>query len=176
MTSASSSAIEVFIIAALTADGYLGQHGNHSSLDWRSKEDGQFFVSKTLEAGAVVMGSTTFATMSRPMPRRKHYVLTSDQSKYAEYDPTVVLGLTESPEGVVRRAAQDGFSQLAVCGGSSVYTQFIKSGLVSRLFLTYEPILFGQGITLFDQPLEQQLHLTKVHDLSDQTKVFEYSL
>lgn len=168
--------IDIFIIAALSADGFLGQSKDHSSIDWRSKEDGQFFMQKTREAKAVVMGSTTFATMRRPMPNRKHYVLTSNPSRYDQYDKELVEGIAGAPQEVISRVMQDGFSQLAVCGGSSVYSQFLESGLVSSIFISYEPIFFGQGVSLFDRSFYQHLKLRNIIDLSEQTKVFEYIL
>ncbi|MCA9372507.1 dihydrofolate reductase [Candidatus Woesebacteria bacterium] len=161
--------MEVFIIAAVTLDGFVGRNKTHSSIDWRSKEDGQFFIEKTKEAGALVMGSTTFATMRRPMPGRQHYVLTSDPSQYAEYDPKAVLGLTASPEEVVAQAQSDGYTQLAVCGGSSVNTQFMQAGVVTTLYLSIEPVLFGQGIALFNDPIQPKLRLLETRHLSEQT-------
>lgn len=168
--------MHVFIIAAISADGFISRYDEHSSISWRSKEDGQFFIQKTKEAGALVMGATTFGTMRRPMPGRKHYVLTRDPSKFAEYDKSVVEAVTLTPAEIVKKAEDDGYTQLAVCGGSSVYAQFSKAGFVDRLFLTYEPVLFGQGIPLFSDPMEQWLHLESTTNLSDQTVLREYSL
>lgn len=167
------SNIEVFLIAAQTLDGFIGRDKEDSSLNWRSKADGRFFIEKTKQAGAVVMGSTTFATMRRPMPGRKHYVLTSNPDKFVEYDASVVVAINGSAHEVVKKAVSDGYSQLAVCGGGSVYTQFLKSGLVDRVYLTIEPVFFGEGIKLFDQPILEHLHLEQVINLTEQTIVLD---
>lgn len=166
--------MEVFLIVALSADGFLGRDSQHSSVEWRSKEDGRFFMEKTREAGAVVMGSTTFFTMRRPMPERKHYVLTSNPPRFADYDPNQVVALTTTPDEVVARAQLDGFDKLAICGGSNVYTQFVESNLVDKFYLTIEPVFFGEGIKLFDKELDKSLELTEIHHLSSQTIVLEY--
>ncbi len=168
--------MEVFIIAALSLDGFLGRSADHSSITWRSKEDSDFFMQKTREACAVVMGSTTFSTMRRPMPGRKHYVLTSNTQQYSSYDENLVVGLNFQPKQVVELAKQDGYSQLAICGGSSVYTQFMQAGLVDKLYLTIEPVLFGQGIKLFNDSIEANLNLVQTHHLSDQTIVQELAV
>ncbi len=168
--------MEVFIIAALSLDGFLGRSADHSSITWRSREDSEFFMQKTREAGAVVMGSTTFSTMRRPMPGRKHYVLTSNPQQYSSYDTNQVIGVNIQPKEVVELAEQDGYLQLAVCGGSSVYTQFMNAGLVDKLYLTIEPILFGQGIKLFNDTLDIKLRLIQTHHLSDQTIVQELAV
>lgn len=166
--------MEVFLIVALTADGFVGRDEAHSSINWRSKADGQFFIDKTKRAGAVVMGSTTFKTMRRPMPGRKHYVLTSNPHQFAGHDPAVVLPLSGTPQEIIAQAESDGYAQLAICGGSTVYTQFAAANAIDRYFITIEPILFGKGIRLFSQPLEQELQLVQVHQISDQSVVLEY--
>lgn len=165
--------MEIFIIAAITTDGFVGRDEHHSSIQWRSTEDGAFFTQKTREARAVVMGSTTFRTMRRPMPDRKHYVLTSKPEQFADSDPNQVVGINASVADLIAQVAADGFSQLAVCGGASVNRQFLLAGLVDRLYLTIEPVLFGQGISLFDQSIESKFTLAHIHQLSDQTVVHE---
>lgn len=168
--------LDVFLIAALSADGFLAQESQQSSLTWRSREDGRFFTQVTKQARALVMGATTFATMRRPLPERKHFVLTRAPEQFAHYDPVEVEALTATPAEVVARAERAGFTQLAVCGGSSVYRQFVETGLVNRAYLTVEPIWFGQGVSLFDRPLLQRLELLNVIELSVKTKVFEYKI
>lgn len=166
--------MEVFIIVALTADGFIGRDENHSSINWRSLADSEFFISKTKEAGAVVMGSRTFNTMKRPMPGRKHYVLTSSQEEFSNYDQSEVLAMSATPLEVITKARADGYKKLAVCGGSSVYTQFVEAGVVDRFYLTIEPVFFGNGVRLFNQPMAEQLKLVGVHKISDQSIVLEY--
>lgn len=166
--------MEVFLIVALTADGFVGRSEGHSSITWRSKADGTFFIEKTKQAGVVVMGSTTFKTMRRPMPGRKHYVLTSNPHQFSEYDPAVVLPMGGTPQEIIAQAKADGYEQLALCGGSSVYSQFAAADAIDRYFITIEPILFGEGIRLFSESLEQHLKLVQVHQISDQSIVLEY--
>jgi dihydrofolate reductase len=165
--------MEVFLIAALTLDGFLGRDEQHSSINWRSQADADFFISKTKEARSVVMGSRTFLTMKRPMPGRKHFVLTSDPSKFEQYDSEQVLAMTATPQEVVDQAIKDGFEQLAICGGSSVYTQFVEADLVDRFYLTIEPLFFGEGIGLLNKPMSKHLKLVAVHQISDQSIVLE---
>lgn len=166
--------MEVFLIVALSADGFLGRDSQHSSVEWRSKEDGRFFMEKTREAGAVVMGSTTFFTMRKPMPGRKHYILTSSPEKFSDYDQNQVTALSANPQEVVARAKTDGFEKLAICGGSNVYAQFVENNLVDKFYLTIEPVFFGDGVRLFDRELGKSLELIEVHHLSSQTVVLEY--
>jgi dihydrofolate reductase len=51
--------MKVFLIAAVTADGFIGRDASHLA-DWTSPEDKKLFRKLTTEAGVVVMGSKTF--------------------------------------------------------------------------------------------------------------------
>ncbi len=171
--------MEVFIIAAMTADGFIARRADQVSTTWTSKEDKQWFVKKTKEAKVIVMGRTTFETIGAPRSGRSILVLSS-AGKTSLDSTDLELGqvtqLAISPVDLVARLQELAVEQLAVCGGSSVYTQFMQAGLVDRLFLTIEPVLFGQGISLFNHSLENKIELVQVHDLSEQTKVMEYEV
>ena len=139
--------IKIVLIAAVSADGKIAERGDQSSLDWTSKEDTQFFVKRTKEAGVVIMGRKTFETIGRPLKERLTIVMTSllegktSQEGVLEYT-------TASPKEILADLDSRGYKEAAICGGSSVYGQFLKEGLVDELFLTIEPVLFGSGVPL----------------------------
>lgn len=169
--------MEIFIIAAMTADGFIARRSDQKSTVWTSQEDKQWFVQKTKEAKVCVMGRTTYETIGAPRSGRSILVLSSAGKTTLEAQDLELEQVTQvslSPLELVTLLHELGVEQLAVCGGSSVYTQFLQAGLVDRLYLTIEPVLFGQGISLFNQPLENKIELVQVHDLSEQTKVMEY--
>ncbi len=168
--------MHTFIIAAVSADGFIACHDSHLSTKWTSKEDLQFFSQRTKQAGACVMGYSTFATIGRPLPGRVIYVLTRDASKLAGCDPEFVRPVECAPAELAHRVQADGFSELAVCGGASVYAQFMQAGLVDTLYLTYEPIVFGQGISLFSEGMEQHLELQELRKLNDHAVLHTYSV
>jgi dihydrofolate reductase len=64
--------MKVFVIAALSADGFIAQAEDHVA-DWTGTEDKKLFVQLTKEAGIMVMGSKTLATIGRALPGRHHY-------------------------------------------------------------------------------------------------------
>ena len=169
--------MEVFIIAALTADGFIARRADQKSTVWTSQEDKQWFVQKTKEAKVCVMGRTTFETIGAPRSGRSILVLSSAGKTTLDLQDLELGRVTQvslSPAELLTRLYELGVEQLAVCGGSSVYTQFLHAGVVDRLYLTIEPVLFGQGISLFNHHLENKIELVQVHDLSAQTKVLEY--
>lgn len=177
-----------FIIAATTADGFIARAKDESSFTWTSREDKQWFRDKTKQAQCAIFGRTTFETFNRPLPNRLNLVYsrskpdefaqkTDQELAEARQNNETQLYYTQlSPEEVIQKLGRAGYSQLAVSGGSSVYTQFMKAGVVKKLFLTAEPVLFGTGITLFSEEVPAQLRLVATHELSDQSMVFEYTV
>tara|TARA_B100001971_G_C18031778_1_gene452938 strand:- start:197 stop:685 length:489 start_codon:yes stop_codon:yes gene_type:complete len=160
--------MKTFIIAALTADGLIGKNSSHRSLNWRSKADSDFFISKTREAGIVVMGKNTFETMKRPMPDRVHIVYSHEAIDGVETTKA-------SPAELLADIKKRGFNEVAICGGSSIYTLFMQANLVDTLYLTIEPQLFGSGVPLFTDELDTQLQLISTKQVND-TVLLEYNV
>lgn len=145
--------IKVSIIVAETADGFIAKEANHPAL-WTSKEDKKHFVEITKRAGVVIMGSTTWKTLPKPMKDRLNIVYTRSGETYEGAESTSL-----EPKELIDSLESRGFSEVAICGGSSIYTLFLKAGVVDTIYLTIEPILFGKGISIFNEQLELKLEL-----------------
>lgn len=172
-----------FLIAALTADGFIGRDSTHLSTRWTSKEDAKFFRTKSKEAGVIIMGRKTYDTMGKPLPGRINVVYTRQApagqatlENATELEPGQLYYTSLAPAQVIEKLAQLGQTQLAVSGGASVYRQFLQAGVVDELFLTIEPVLFGEGVRLLDQSTQLALQLREVIQLSNQTIVLHYQV
>lgn len=163
--------MNTFIIAAITADGFIGRGAHHLSTRWTSQADKEFFTSKTKAAGVVVMGRSTFDTINRALPGRRTIVMTSRQLEVNGIEPT-----TESPTEIVARLKAQGVNELAICGGATVYTQFLQANVVDELFLTVHPTVFGAGVTLFNADVEAKLQLIEAKSIGDDTVLLHYSV
>lgn len=161
--------MKTFIIAALTADGFIAKSADHKA-DWTSKADKKFFQAKTKEAGVVIMGSRTYETVGMPLKDRRNIVYTRNK-KFEGVETT-----NEEPGTLLSRLEKEGVREVAVCGGASIYSLFMESGLVDKLFLTIEPISFGQGISLFDKAMESKLELVDATKLEGGAVVLEYNV
>src|SRR5260370_1068020 len=130
--------MNVFIIAAITVDGFIAEESDQKSTSWTSQEDKKFFVERTKQAKAMVMGSTTYKTIGRPLPGRLNIVYSKNTAQFEEdlshYDQSQLRITQESPVEIVRQLDSEGFSEVAICGGASVYSLFMKSGLVNKLY------------------------------------------
>lgn len=162
--------MHTFLIAALTADGYIGKSSSHLA-NWTSKEDKEFFSEKSKKARVIVMGYNTFQTIGKPLPERVNVV-------YAP-EGTVIEGVEvtqKEPKELIEDLESRGFTEVVIAGGAQIYTMFMQSGLVDTLYLTIEPIIFGSGINLFNAEIESNLQLESEKKLNDNTILLEYSV
>jgi dihydrofolate reductase len=183
--------MHVSLIAAQSLDGFIAPHTQVgvASTTWTSREDSRFFKEKSTEIGLVVMGRTTWETIPinhRPLQGRLNIVLTSkpetiEQSQDISKLPPPSAKLTQAtfttnlePAKLTALLGEKGYTHLAVVGGASVYTTYMQANLVDTLYITIEPVVFGQGISLFDKPLKSRVHLAQVKQLSDTVIVLKY--
>ena len=162
--------MRVFLIAALSADGFIAKTSTHTPMEWTSKEDKQFFVETTKKAGVVVMGQNTYETIGKPLPGRHNVVYSRDR----QYEGVQVT--QAEPEALLKELESKGYKEVAVCGGSTIYTMFMEAGVVDKLYLSVEPVLFGQGMTLFNKELDVKLVLVQERKLGEQTLLLEYDV
>ncbi len=167
--------INVILIAAVSADGKIAERADQSSLDWTSKEDTQFFVKRTKEAGVMIMGRKTFETIGKPLKERLIVVMTS--STEGKTSQTGILEYTTaSPKEILEDLTERGYKEAAICGGSSVYAQFLKEGLVDEVFLTIEPVLFGSGVPLATDFSRINMTLVDTTRLGDQAVLLHFKV
>lgn len=116
----------ISIIAALAHNGVIGKN---NKLPWHLPADFEYFKKNTL-GKTIVMGLNTFKSIGeRPLPDRKTIILNNNPN----YTP---------PKGCLAAGSIDevleitkGEKELMICGGASVYRQFLP--LAQRLYLTY---------------------------------------
>lgn len=180
----------VTLLAAVSIDMFISPKDQQRfpSTSWTSKEDRAFFVKKSKEISVMLMGANTFQTINRALPERLTIVITHhpDQMETTFLDKHQLTELPENlrftnqgVEEIISSLEREGYVELALCGGASLYSQFLRANLVDRLFLTLEPIIFGEGVALFSQLGEKNL---KLKLLSEQklnetgTLVLEYQV
>jgi dihydrofolate reductase len=167
--------MKVIAIAAITADGMIARSAQHHT-NWTSKADKQMFAAASRQAGVVILGRTTFATFPKPLKDRLHIVLTSHPDHFVS-TPGVVEYTAAAPEEILRSLEERGFSEVIIGGGASIYRQFIEAGLVDELWLTIEPVLFGEGVSLLGAgQVEIHLRLLEMAPLSSETIQLKYAL
>ncbi len=163
--------MQIFIIAALTADGFIAKNKDQISTDWTSKEDKKFFSERTKQAGAIVFGYNTYKTIGKPLPNRLNIVYSNKEEKINGVEVT-----QKEPKDLLRDLEARGFKEVAICGGATIYTMFMEAGVVDKLYLTIEPVLFGSGMTLFNKKFDRKLKLISMSKLGEGTILLEYNV
>lgn len=128
--------IEFVLIAALSDNHVIGW-GN--DLPWRIPADLKHFKATTLDH-VMVMGSNTWRSFgSKPLPKRRHVVITSRPEAFGidEKDRDVVTLASDLKTALASariHARANGQNQIFVIGGANVYEQMID--LADRMILT----------------------------------------
>ena len=186
--------MQVFLIAALTADGFIARSNDDKSFDWTSLADRKFYVQKIKQADAIVMGRKSFETFTRYPKDSRWLIYSSKPEDFKNPKPNIInaKSTSEPAKNLLARLKKDNCQQVAICGGQSIYSLFVKTGLVDTLYLTIEErVEFGQGVGLLNSEskiknqkfgskkiilfgFEYQLVNTK--QLAEKTKLLEYKL
>jgi len=149
---------------------------------WKSTEDQNFFHSLHKKYSLVVMGKKTYEVFKHHMVFQKNQlriVMTSHPELYATQTIPHKLEFTdESPQELVMRVSKNGYKTMLLAGGGTLNTAFFKSHLVNELYLTIEPILFGDGISIVTKDCQDiHLHLLSVKRLNTQgTLLLQYRI
>ncbi len=118
--------MRISMIAAVARKNRAIGKDNH--LLWHIPEDFKHFKDTT-SGHAIIMGENTFHSIGKPLPNRTNIVL-SQTDGFAPEGVVVVRSIDEALEAAKEFEAEEVF----VCGGASVYKQFLP--MVDRLYLT----------------------------------------
>lgn len=163
--------MKITLVMAMTVDGKIARHHTHYP-DWTGKADKRMFKQLTMGAGVIIMGSRTYATIGKPLPERLNWVMTRRPQHFSAAENLVFSD--DPPEAIVAHLAARGYSQAALTGGATINTLFARAGLIHEMVLTVTPRLFGQGLSLFAEPLEMDLELLDRRELDPGTLVLHY--
>jgi len=132
---------------AITADGKIAKTADHFA-NWTSGADKKMFVEKTKSAGVIIMGLTTYQTIGRPLPGRLNIILTPEPEKEQNI-PDSLEFTSLSPQNILIDLEKRNFSEAIIGGGATINGLFLKENLIDEIWLTVEPKIFGEGISLF---------------------------
>lgn len=139
--------MKVILLMAITVDGKIAKYTTHPAT-WTSKADKKVFIETTKNAGVIIMGQTTYDTIGRPLPGRLNIVMNPNPD--ASKNLPGILEFTKSqPPELLKELAARGFSTVIIGGGATINGLFLSKGLLDEVWLTIEPRLFGEGLSLF---------------------------
>jgi dihydrofolate reductase len=166
-------------IVAMSLDGRITKHQSEG-VAFTSQEDKRYFsqVLKTFDCcvlGAKTFESTKTTILKSNQTERLQIVLTRDPNNYQRYTQPDRLEFSDLPIGEVLADLQDRQKhRCAILGGSWVYAECLEHGLMDELWVTLEPLIFGEGKHLVDRIVDCQLSLQSVDRLSSNTLLLKY--
>lgn len=158
------------MVMAMTADGKIAKDKSQLA-DWTSSEDKQSFVALTKQHGAIMMGQNTFATFPAPLKGRLNVVFTKEENPQPIDGVKWVSG---EPEAVLTDLENMGYKSVVLGGGSTLNGLFLERRLITEIYLTVEPKIFGSGLGLFTGDGTAELRLAEADRLNDNTLRLHY--
>ena len=141
---------EGILIAAVTVDGFIARH-NHEVTTW--SKDLHLFKEQTL-GHPVVMGSNTYDTLAAELEGRE----------------MIVVHRTDEPESILADIDSD---RCFIIGGGKTYARFAP--YLTHLYITPHPIVFGNGVPLFDGDIpELNLSFQNMITIDKKDGIFQY--
>ena len=141
---------EVILIAAVTVDGFIARH-NREVTTW--SKDLHLFKEQTL-GHPVVMGSNTYDTLAAELEGREK----------------IVVHRTDDPESILADIESD---RCFIIGGGKTYARFAP--YLTHLYITPHPIVFGNGVPLFDGDIpELNLSFQNMITIDKKDGIFQY--
>lgn len=141
--------MNVILVMVQTVSGKITKGDDPDIYSWTSKEDKDFFFGMLNKYSLVIMGSSTYEAAKeniKPEQRRKRIVLTRHPEKFDEDKiPGKIEFTDEEPGELIKGLESEGYDQLLLVGGGETNTRFFEKNIVCELYITIEPLLFGQG-------------------------------
>ena len=140
----------ITLVAVMSLNSKITQGLDIAISDWASNEDGDFFKKLLAKHKVFIMGSTTYNSVKpRPSAEKLRIILSRNPSSHQDEQISGKIEFTDaSPAIIVADLKKRGHGQALLLGGSEIYSLFLDSGLVSEMYITIEPSIFGTGLNL----------------------------
>lgn len=173
--------MEVIGVVAISLDGCITRHDSEG-VSFTSDADKRYYRQALTTFDCSIFGSTTFEVgMEDILPAlasdRLRVVWTRQPEKYRQY---AWKGKLEFKAGELAEILEElrvrGKQRCAILGGTRVYTECVREGLMQALWVTLEPLGFGSGKRLFEGEVDFHFRLQSVEHLSDNTLLLKYHI
>jgi dihydrofolate reductase len=117
----------------------------------------------------VLVGNNTYKTAIKPLSKRNCIVLSRSASKLVSKSAKLQYCNLDKVN-LNQLIKKSGYHNVAILGGAQTYTFCLQNNLLDELYLTIEPLVFGQGIDLFaaDVSLDKKFKLISTKKLNKQ--------
>ncbi|HSW97748.1 MAG TPA: dihydrofolate reductase family protein [Candidatus Saccharimonadales bacterium] len=183
---ASKRKIKITAVTVASLDGRFTKGTEKNVYHWSSPEDFAQFSHIRSQHNLIIMGSGTFEYAMKYQEsglkaekERLRVVMTKYPEKYTQYEiPGQIEFTDESPEKLIVRLENEGYTRLLFLGGHNLLASFLEEDLIDELFITIEPRIFGMGSILStSKDVDTQLQLIESKQLNSQgTLLLHYNV
>lgn len=175
--------MKLTLVVVTSSDGktYIEKYADHH-VTWASKEDQEYFFNKIINiATLIIMGRNTYESSKEIMKHRegrKRVVMTNTPEKYKkESIPNQLEFTNENPKSLIKRLEKEGFAEAYHVGGAGSASAFFKEKLITNIYQTIEPKIFGVGVGIVDGEFEIDLKLESLEQLNQKgTILLKYAV
>ena len=166
-------------IAVMSLDGCLTRHDEEGTA-FASAADQKHFREALRIFDCAVMGGGSYrvareSILADRAAARLRVVLTRTPGRYAADARSGVLEFrSDDIASVIESLAARGYSQCAVVGGARLLTSCLQAKLLGELWLTLEPVAFGEGRRLIEGAAEFRFELVSMEMLGASTVLLRY--
>lgn len=138
------------IVAGISLNGKItDKHGDFSK--YSSSEDKAFLQQKIAESDVLIMGRVTYEKHTKNKKSHKPVIVFTRSIKGLKIDEeknSEVHFFHDKKDDLIHLCDLLQYNIVTILGGAEIYHWFLEQKLVTDVFLTVEPILFGEGKNL----------------------------
>ena len=178
---------KMFSFMMTSADGYHADPGQ--ALDWHNvdQEFSQFALAQLREAGTLVFGRVTYELMAAFWPTPAGEESDPDVAKAMNTAPKIVISRTlpqatwagtqiisnHAEEELAKLKQQPG-KDIVIQGSSTLTAGLLQTGLLDELRIMVNPVILGQGRSLFAGAGKTSLKLLKTRQFTSGNVLLYY--
>jgi dihydrofolate reductase len=178
---------KMFSFMMISADGYHADPGE--ALDWHNvdQEFSQFALAQLREAGTLVFGRVTYEGMAAFWPTPAGEQSDPNVAQAMNTTPKIVISRTlaqatwagtqiisTNAEEELARLKQQPGRDIVIPGSSTLTASLLPTGLLDELRIMVNPVVLGQGRSLFAGASRTSLELLKIQQFASGNVLLYY--
>ncbi len=166
--------MKTILFCAQSLDGKIAKN-DKDPIDWTGSEDKKLFAQETKKAGVVIMGRKTHEAIGRPLKDRLNVVLTRRPRKRLNQEGLLEF-TRDNPKVIIEKLKRRGFKKVFVIGGAEIFTLFLKERLITEIWISIIPTIFGGGLSLVSSPINEKIKFNSLKMLANGAVLLKYRL
>lgn len=138
--------MKVILYMAISLNGMIAKSDDDTS--WISKEEWDSYSLAVRNAGCLIVGHRTYNILTKQLEFSEFKdvkLVVVAQENFQTLAPNHLVA--HSPKEALKLL--NNFGQVVVAGGGALNASFVEENLIDEIFIDIEPIILGQGISLF---------------------------